>query len=594
MVDVPEVLQRSWLIALGDRARRDRLPAGGVLAAVAATCAASCPVVPGRTPLLAGAFGDPLPWSEVGPEPDAMLLGPDLVGQVAEVLTAPEVRRRGGVHHTPPELADRLTAAVIGPGAALGSVCDPSVGGGAFLLAAARRMVGAAASVRAVVERLAGVDVEPLAVAAAEAGLALFAAERGVTLVPSGLVVADALGLPAGRFPLRPGAGYDVVIGNPPFGGQLKEVTRASADERAARKARFGGAAGAYTDRSALFLLLALELVRDGGRVQLVLPRSILVARDAGAVRRQVRHVASLDAVWVDRDGSFDAAVGVCALTATRGGGAPATSVAVGWDRPAITVGQPAEHDEGWGALLAAAAGVPSVDPDGPALGSIAAATAGFREQYYGLVPFVRERADGGGMPLVTSGLIEPAELLWGRVPCRFARRRWDAPVVDRRAVADADVTLGDWVEARRRPKILVASQTRVIEAVVDVDGRLLPSVPVVSVEPADPANLWRVAAALLSPVATAWLLHHRAGSGLSDDTIRVSARSVTELPLPTDHDCWAEAAELVERWHDDPSDRGRRRRFAAAAIAAYEPPPAAAADLGSWWEEHVERSVRA
>ncbi len=120
-------------------------------------------------------------------------------------------------------------------------------------------------------------------------------------------------------------------------------------------------------------------------------------------------------------------------------------------------------------------------------------------------------------------------------------------------------------------------SQTRVIEAVVDVDGRLLPSVPVVSVEPADPTDLWRVAAVLLSPVASAWMLHHRAGSGLSDDTIRVSARSVTELPLPTDRDRWAEAAELVQRWHDDPSDRGRRRRFATAAIDAYETSPTAA-----------------
>ncbi len=108
------------------------------------------------------------------------------------------------MHHTPPALADRLTAGVIDPGAAPGSVCDPSVGGGAFLLAAARRMLGSGASVRAVVGGLAGVDVEPLAVAAAEAALALFAAERGFTVAPGGLVVADALELPAGGFPLRP------------------------------------------------------------------------------------------------------------------------------------------------------------------------------------------------------------------------------------------------------------------------------------------------------------------------------------------------------------------------------------------------------
>lgn len=594
MVDVPEVLQRSWLAELGERARRDRVPAGGVLAAVARRCAESCSTSPGLTPLLAGAFGDALPWSEIGPEPDAVLLGPDLVGQVAEILTAADARRSGGVHHTPPALADRLTDAVVQVDPAPGSVCDPSVGGGAFLLAVARRMVGSTGSARTVVERLAGVDVDPLAVAAAEAALALFAAERGATVVPTGLLAADSFGLATDHFPLRPDAGYDLVIGNPPFGGQLKGATRLSTVARVEMKQRFGDAAGAYTDRSALFLLLALDLVRHGGRVQLVLPRSILVARDAGPTRRRVRHVASLDAVWVDRDRSFDAAVRVCALTATRGGRGSRTSVVVGWDRPPVTVGQPGKADETWGALLAAASGVPAVDLDGPPLRSMATATAGFRQQYYGLVPFVGERSDGAGMPLVTSGLIEPAELLWGRTPCRFARRRWDAPVVDHRALRAADTSLGAWVEARRRPKVLVASQTRVIEAVVDADGGLLPSVPVVSVEPTDASDLWRVAAALLSPVVSAWMLHDRAGSGLSDDTIRVSARSVTGVPLPTDPIRWDEAAELVRRWHRDPSDRGARRRFGAAAIAAYEVPEPAASHLGSWWDEHVERSAHA
>ncbi len=241
MVDVPEVLQRSWLAELGERARRDRLPAGGVLAAVARRCAEWCSTPPGLTPLLAGAFGDALAWSEIGPEPHAVLLGPDLVGQVAEILTAAGARRSGGVHYTPPALADRLTAAVVRLDPAPGSVCDPSVGGGAFLLAVARRMVASTGSARTVVERLAGVDVDPLAVAAAEAALALFAAERGTTVAPTGLLAADSLGLATEHFPLRPDAGYDLVIGNPPFGGQLKGATRLSAsgagrDEAAIRR----------------------------------------------------------------------------------------------------------------------------------------------------------------------------------------------------------------------------------------------------------------------------------------------------------------------------------------------------------------------
>ena len=89
-------------------------------------------------------------------------------------------------------------------------------------------------------------------------------------------------------------------------------------------------------------------------------------------------------------------------------------------------------------------------------------------------------------------------------------------------------------------------------------------------------------------------MLHDRAGSGLSDGTIRVSAGSVTDLPLPTDPVRWNEAADLVRRWHRDPSDRDARLRFVAAAIAAYEVPQPAAARLGSWWIEQVDWSARA
>ena len=61
--------------------------------------------------------------------------------------------------------------------------------------------------------------------------------------------------------------------------------------------------------------------------------------------------------------------------------------------------------------------------------------TADFRDQYYGLVPFVREAASGvlgpGEVALATTGLIEPAECRWGRTPTRFAKQRYVAPVVD-------------------------------------------------------------------------------------------------------------------------------------------------------------------
>ena len=344
---------------------------------------------------------------------------------------------------------------------------------------------------------MAGVDVEPLAVAAAETALSLFAADHGVRAVPARLAVADAVSLPVEGFPGRPDGGYDLVIGNPPFGGQLKGATRRASEERAAMKARFGTAAGAYTDRSSLFLLLALELVGEGGRVQLILPRSVLVRtrRRAGtrapAQRGEPGRGLGGRGRIVRRRGS-----GV-----RRGGNQSGNrSHHRGLDRngPIRRTGRRARSGNGgWGSLLAAMNGVPAVELTGPTLGTLASATAGFRQQYYGLVPFVREREEGDGMPLVTSGLIEPAELRWGRTSCRFARRRWTAPVVDHEALRAENPTVGAWSDARRRPKLLVASQTRIIEAVADPSGHLVPPrYRWCRWNPENPRDLWRVAAA--------------------------------------------------------------------------------------------------
>ena len=74
----------------------------------------------------------------------------------------------------------------------------------------------------------------PLAVAAAQTGLSLLAADHDVRAAPVGLVDADALTVPVDRFPVRPDRGYDLVIGNPPFGGQLRGPTRRGTVEQTA------------------------------------------------------------------------------------------------------------------------------------------------------------------------------------------------------------------------------------------------------------------------------------------------------------------------------------------------------------------------
>jgi hypothetical protein len=164
-------------------------------------------------------------------------------------------------------------------------------------------------------------------------------------------------------------------------------------------------------------------------------------------------------------------------------------------------------------------------------LGDLATATAGFRQHFYGLAPFVTD--DGDGPPLVTTGLIDAGHCAWGERPARFAKRRFAAPRVDLEALGRDDPALAEWARGQLRPKVLVASQTKVIEAAVDAAGTWIPSVPVVSVHPRRVDDLWAVAAVLLAPPVSAWAAHRHLGSGLGPTSLRLRASEVLDLPLP-------------------------------------------------------------
>jgi len=161
----------------------------------------------------------------------------------------------------------------------------------------------------------------------------------------------------------------------------------------------------------------------------------------------------------------------------------------------------------------------------GPVLGDIAAFTADFRDQYYGLVGAVSDAADGP--PLITSGLIDPNECWWGRRRVRFAKQEMVAPRVDLSALSP---NLMRWARQRLVPKILIANQTRRVEAVIDRDGAWLPSVPVIT---CTTDRLDEVADVLHSEAATDWVRYHAAGSGLSATSVRLTARLLASIPLP-------------------------------------------------------------
>ncbi len=305
------------------------------------------------------------------------------------------------------------------------------------------------------------------------------------------------------------GQRFDVVVGNPPFLSQLSSLTSRGG------ASRFGG--GPYADAAAEFLALAVRLTRPGGRVGLVLPQSLLSARDAAGIRALVDSAAALRWMWWSPTKMFDAHVRVWAGVWEVGGSPGAVRRAVGPEfEPLASIVMPTT----WAGLLTGGAS----PHDGPVLGDIAAFTSDFRDQYYGLVGAVGDDVDGP--PLVTSGLIDPGVCWWGERPVRFAKQRYAAPRV---ALDRLSPALQRWAHQRLVPKILVANQTSVIEAVHDIAGAWLPGVPVITCTTEQPE---RVMAVLSSPAATEWVHHHAAGSGLAVGTVRLNPRLLASIPL--------------------------------------------------------------
>ena len=93
---------------------------------------------------------------------------------------------------------------------------------------------------------------------------------------------------------------------------------------------------------------------------------------------------------------------------------------------------------------------------------------------------------------------------------------------------------------------------------------------------------LWRVAAALTNPVATAVACSLGAGTALALDAIKLSARQVLSLPVPADDDLWHQGAELAAAVAATGGDRAPLlRALAETMCAAYGQP---AEPLTSWW----------
>ncbi len=502
-------------------------------------------------------------------EPPGGWSDPWLIGAVHEALASAEDRGRRGAFYTPKAVVERLVERVIPLDGSLPRfVVDPTCGGGAFLLVVLDRLVEAGCTADDAVGRIGGIDIDRGAVSAARWTVIAWAALAGAGPEATAgaverIVQGDQL---AGWPPTWPDV--DAVVGNPPFATPLRgrdfpTEARRARDERRDRL-------GPYADLAALHLVVVLERCRPGTRISLVLPQSLLAGRDATAMRAWVDRVAPMQSMWATGEAVFDAGIRVWA--------------------PLLVVGAERRRDRTtWAQEAAAAIGAPRVrlPADRETLGSIVSATAGFRDEYYALAAACVEEGDDpaatGRMRLATVGSLDPLVSWWGRKPMQFAKRRWDRPVID---PCDVPAARKAWIGQQRRPKVLLPTQSRILEPVLDREGTVAPATPLLSLL-AEADDLDLVVAVLLAPAVSAWCYAQWFGTAMSVDAIKIAARDVTAIPLPLDHTAWLEASRLVAT--ADGCDPGDAHRIAVEVAAVMNEAYHTDEAVGSWWLARAE-----
>ena len=228
-----------------------------------------------------------------------------------------ERRKRDGVWFTPFELALPTAKRTLEPltGTQL-RICDPAVGGGSFLLAAAQAMrAGHPASAHEYV----GVDLDPQATELARNALQDYG-ERRVSI-----------GVGDGLIDLEPGS-FDCVLTNPPW-ETLQSGEDAKARVRELRpRFHYQGQGKLYTYR--LFVERAVQLLKPGGRLGLIVPASLWFDRDAEPLRQLL--LGTCDWQWLfgfenrRRIFAIDSRYRFGAVIATKGGSTRRVQVAFG------------------------------------------------------------------------------------------------------------------------------------------------------------------------------------------------------------------------------------------------------------------------
>lgn len=226
----------------------------------------------------------------------------DPLSELYQVFVSNEVRGREGQFFTPAQAVSWLVAAVDPtPGE---KVIDPACGAGGFLSYSARHLRASGADAKTIAGSLYGIEKDRYLADLANTHIAL------TSLQPATVICADSIerrmedGSP---LPFKLDGQFDVVLTNPPFGAKIKVGSESSlrSFDLAHKWVRQKGAScfvkkedlAVSPTPQVLFLELCIRLLKEGGRLGLVLPESMVSNKATSYVVQYLMTHADVESV---------------------------------------------------------------------------------------------------------------------------------------------------------------------------------------------------------------------------------------------------------------------------------------------------------
>lgn len=226
----------------------------------------------------------------------------DPLSELYQVFVSNEVRGREGQFFTPTE-AVRWLVDAIDPKAGE-KIIDPACGAGSFLSYSARHLRAQGADSKQIVASLHGIEKDRYLADLANTHIALTSIEAASVVCADSIERRTEDGKP---IPFKLDGQFDVVLTNPPFGAKIKigsDSSLRSFDLAYKWSRKKGAHVFTRTDELAknptpqiLFLELCIRLLKEGGRMGLVLPESMISNTGSGYVVQYLMEHTDLESV---------------------------------------------------------------------------------------------------------------------------------------------------------------------------------------------------------------------------------------------------------------------------------------------------------